>query len=179
MPALARLAAEVSVVTATPVLPTLREEHLRFPGGSVSDCPCSSSVVVAEGIPPLPQKTVDKIRKWEYVDLATLLSNKPPTGEPSMITVNGQTLIVNPPDNQSKKRKVMLDLHSWMQAYSAYAAALTSAEETTKPESAGLLAHMYNVLQLAKDLGGTQWAQYNKAFREWAAAKELRVWGGA
>ena len=67
MPALARLPAEVSVVTATPVLPTLGEEHLRFPGGSVSDRPCSSSVVVEEGIPLLPQKTVDKIRKWEYV----------------------------------------------------------------------------------------------------------------
>ena len=89
-----------------------------------------------------------------------------------MITVNGQTLIVNPSDNQSKKHKVMLDFHSWMQAYSTYAAALTSAEETTKPESAGLLAHMYTVLQLAKDLGGTQWTQYDKAFREWAAAKE-------
>ena len=36
---------------------------------------------------------------------------------------------------------------------------------------------MYNVLQLARDLGGTQWVQYDKAFREWAAAKELRVWG--
>ena len=155
MPALARLPAEVFIVMSTPVLPTLGEKHLRFPGGSVSNHPCSSSVVVAESIPPLPQKTVDKIRKWEYVDLATLLSNEPPTGEPSMITVNGQTLIVNPPDRQSKKPKVTLDLHSWMQAYSAYAAALTSAEETTKPESAGLLAHMYNVLKLAKDLVGT------------------------
>ena len=63
MPALACLPAEVSKVTSTPVLPTLGEEHLRFPGGSVSDHPCSSSVVVAEGIPPLHQKTVDKIRK--------------------------------------------------------------------------------------------------------------------
>ena len=142
MPALAHLAVEVSVVKSTPVLPTLGEEHPRFPGGSVSDRPCSSSVVVAEGIPPLPQKTVDKIRKWEYVDLATLLSNEPPTGEPSMIIVNGQTLIVNLPDNQAKKRKVILDLHSWIKAYSVYAAALTSAEETTKLESAGLLAHM-------------------------------------
>ena len=65
-----------------------------------------------------------------------------------------------------------------MPAYPAYAAALTSAEETTKPESAGLLVHMYNVLQLERDLGGTQWVQYDKAFRELAAAKELRVWGG-
>ena len=83
-----------------------------------------------------------------------------------MITVNSQTLIVNPQDHQSKKHKVTLDLHSWMQAYSAYdAATLTLGEETTKPESATLLAHMYNVLQLARGLGGTQWVQYNKAFR--------------
>ena len=64
-----------------------------------------------------------------------------------------------------------------MQAYSTYAAALTLVEETTKPESAGLLTHLYNVLQLARDLGGNQWVQYDRAFRECAAAKELRVWG--
>ena len=63
-----------------------------------------------------------------------------------------------------------------MQAYSTYAAALTLTGKTTKPESANLLAHMYNVLQLAGDLGENQWAQYGRAFSKWAAAKELRVW---
>ena len=72
------------------MLPALGEEQLRIPGGSVRDRPCSSSVVVAEGIPPIPLKTVEKIRRWEYMDLATMLSNDPPTGEPSTITVNGQ-----------------------------------------------------------------------------------------
>ena len=67
-----------------------------------------------------------------------------------------------------------MDIHSWVQAYSMYAAALTSAETTTKSEAAGLLAHMYNVLQLAKDLGGNHWLQYDKMFREWAAAKGRR-----
>ena len=57
------------------------------------------------------------------------------------------------------------------------AAALMSAEATSKTESAGLLAHMYNVLQLAKELGGNQWLQYDKSFREWATAKDTRVWG--
>ena len=107
--------------------------------------------------------------------LATLLSNDPPTGEPSTITINGQTLFVNPPGHQSNKQKVTLDIYSWTQAYSAYAAALISAEETSKPESAGLLAHMYNVMQLARDLGGNQWVQYDKALREWVAAKEVGV----
>ena len=137
-------------MTSTPVLPALGEEQPRICGGSVRDRPCSSSVVVAEGITPIPQKTVDKIRKWEYMGLAILLSNDPPTGEPS---VNGQTLFVNSPGHQPKKQKVTLDINSWTQAYSAYAAALISAEETSKPGSAGLLAHMYIVTQLARDLG--------------------------
>ena len=164
------------MVKLTPTLPSLGEEQLRILGGSIKDYPSSSSVVVAEGIPPLPLKTLEKIRKWEYVDLTALLSNDPPAGETFTITVYGQTLIVNSPD-QTKKRKVALDIHSWTQAYSTYPAALTSAEDTTKSESTGLLAHMYNVLQLARDLGGNQWLQYDKAFGKWAAAKELRLWG--
>ena len=93
--------------------------------------------------------------------MSTLLSNEPPIGEPSTITVSGETLVVNPPDHQAEKCRVILDIYSWMQAYSAYSAALTSTEETTKPESTGLLAHMYNVLQLARYLGGNQWVQYD------------------
>ena len=31
-------------------------------------------------------------------------------------------------------------------------------------------------IQLARDLGGNQWVEYDRAFREWAAAKKLRVW---
>lgn len=67
--------------------------------------------------------------------------------------VNGQTLVVTPSVHLTKKRKVMMDIHSWTQAYSMYVAALISAEATSKSESAGLLAHMFNALQLAKDLG--------------------------
>ena len=111
------------------------------------------------------------------MDLTTFLSNDPPGESSTSITVNGQTLVVNPPDLPAKKRKVITNIHSWVQAYSMYAAALTSAETTNKSEAAGLLAHMYNVLQLAKDLGGNHWLQYDKMFREWAAAKNIRAWG--
>ena len=33
----------------------------------------------------------------------------------------------------------------------------------------------YNVLQLARDLGGNQWLQCDKSFRKWAATKNVRV----
>ena len=41
------------------------------------------------------------------------------------------------------------DVQSWSQAFSMYASALMSANSTTKPESAGLLAHTFSVLQFA------------------------------
>jgi len=57
-----------------------------------------------------------------------------------------------------------------------YAAALTSAEATTNLEPAGLLAHMFNVVQLTKNSQGNQWLHYNRSFREWVAARDVRIW---
>ena len=140
MPALARLPAEVSIVTLTPVLPTPNTWRA-----------CVNSWGISQGLPLFilscggrrnSTPASEKMQKWKFVDLITLLSNHLPIEEPSTIKVNGQTLIVNPLDHQSKKHKVKLDIHSWMQAYSTYTAALTPVEETAKPELAGLLAHI-------------------------------------
>ena len=39
--------------------------------------------------------------------------------------------------------------------------------------------HIATILQLASDLRGSQlqWIQHDKVCREWAAAKEIKVWG--
>jgi len=42
-------------------------------------------------------------RKWEYIDLTTLLPNNPVRESPTAITVSGQTIIVNPPDHHARK----------------------------------------------------------------------------
>ena len=41
----------------------------------------------------------------------------------------------------------------------------------------GLMAHMFLMAKLSRDLGDNHWLQYDKDFREWAAAKNLKVWG--
>jgi len=38
--------------------------------------PGGSSAVIVEGMPPLSTKLLEKIRRWEYVDLALLLENQ-------------------------------------------------------------------------------------------------------
>ena len=62
------------------------------------------------------------------MDQTTLLSNNLAGETPAslMVSANGQTIIANLPDYQSKKWKMTLDIHYWTQAYSVYAAALTS-----------------------------------------------------
>ena len=75
---------------------------------------------------------------------------------------------------QTKNRKVALDIL----LDTTYAVALTSAEDATKPESAGLLAHMYlQHTATGNGSGGSQGLQCNKVFREWAAVKELKSMG--
>ena len=58
-----------------------------------------------------------------------------------------------------------------------YMAALVSVDSTSKEEAAGLAANLHLILQIAKDLGGSHWMDYDKTFREWAIARGVRRWG--
>ena len=133
--------------------------------------------MIAKGIPPIPAKVVERIQKWEFVDLASLLSNDQIPDDVLAMVPSGQLLLVPPSDRQPKRKRTISDIHSWVQAFSIYAAVLSAADSTSKKETVGLFAHMVTVLQLAKDLGGNQWMQYDKVYREWATAKEIKVWG--
>ena len=135
------------------------------------------SVVISEGIPPIPVKLVEKIRHWEFIDLAKLLINHETQPEQPTIIIGGQLVTLDSPVKSQKKTTAITDILSWVQAFSRFMAVLLSAEATTKEEAAGLAAHQHLILQLSKDLGGKQWAKYDWEFREWAAAKNVRVWG--
>ena len=74
---------------------------------------------------------------------------------------------------QQKRRKLITDIFTWIQAYSRYMAVLLSSDTTTREEATGLAAHLHLVLQLSQDLG-SQWLKYDRDFHEWAAAKSLR-----
>ena len=119
---------------------------------------------------------VEKIQRWEFVDLASVLtSNQTPDDVVAMVP-SGQLVIVSPSDHQPRKRKSISDIHSWVQAFTIYAATLSAANSTTKEQTIGLFAHMSTILQLARDLRGNQWIQYDKVYKEWAAAREIKVW---
>ena len=114
--------------------------------------PTLSSLVVAEGIPPISHKLVEKIRKWEYIDLSSLLDDYSPPDQ--MTLFSGQLMVVSSSSQQHRQTVVISDILSWLQTFSIYTAILVSADATTKDEAAGLAAHTYLIIQLSRDLTG-------------------------
>ena len=140
---------------------------------SVVDPPKPPTVVVTEGIPPIPCRIVDRVRKWEYVNLADLLGDHNPD---HLTIINGQVIAVTSAGTPRRSRTIS-DIMTWLQAFSILTAILVSSENTTREEAAGLAAHSYLIIQLSRDLSGSQWLKYDQQFREWAAAKGIRRWG--
>ena len=60
-------------------------------------------VIVAEGIPPIQTKLIEKIRCWEYVDLSKLLGGSDPVPEEASMVVEGHICITN--GNSSERPK--------------------------------------------------------------------------
>ena len=135
--------------------------------------------VVADGIPPIPTKLLEKIRRWEYIDLATLIGDQNQgRDDPVDYNANGnQVVIIESLERTSRKKKAVSDIFTWVQAYSVLVAALTSDKATTKDESVGLVAHQHIILQMAKELSPAQALKYDQEFHEWAAAKDVKKWG--
>lgn len=89
--------------------------------------------------------------------------------------VNGQ-LVAMRTDQRSCSSKSIPGIFQWLQAFSVFSAVLLSFDDTTKYEAAGLAAHTYIIIQMSKDLQGSQWYQYDQNFHEWGAAKGIRKW---
>ena len=124
---------------------------------SVVDPPKPLTVVVTEGIPPIPGRMVDRVRKWEYVNLADLLGDHNPD---HLTIINGQVIAVTSAGTPRRSHTIS-DIITWLQALSIITAILVSSEGTTREEAAGLAAHSYLIVQLSRDLFGFQWLKYD------------------
>ena len=121
------------LVRSTPTLPSLGDLGSWFKLPS-SDNPKASTSVVAEGIPPLPSKLIERIQRWEFIDLASLLSSDQPPDDVMTMAPSGQLLLVAS-ERQPRQKRTILDVHSWAQAFSIYAAVLSTADSTSKEEN--------------------------------------------
>ena len=70
-----------------------------------------------------------------------------------MITQGGRSMIVRQQDEGLGRKKIN-DITTWLQAFSVYAASLAASESSNSDQFKGLMAHMYLMIRLAKDVGG-------------------------
>ena len=120
-------------------------------------------MIMVDGITPIPTKLIEKIRRWEFIDLSKLLSNEPSISDCSAVVINGQLIRIEPYPQSRHGRLAISDIVSWMEAFSEYLAVLVSIEATSKEEAAGLMAYMHQVVRLSR-ARGFKWLKYDTEF---------------
>ena len=135
-----------------------------LPQATASLTPASAGVYVGDGLPPVPQKLADKIRRWEFVDMGELLPEfwSLPKDEDSAKSAA--------PARRSRK---VTDIFSWLQCYATYASVLGPQFPEAIPE---LLAYMASIIRVSQDYSGLAWVRYDAAFRRQAALTGNRRW---
>ena len=131
-------------------------------------------VFVGEGLPPLPPKLVLSIEKGEFVPLADLLP-KTPSYEDQSVTEVADNVVIVTQLKQVKKKKVIKDIETWVEAFCTFAAIRGKKHPETITD---LLAYAALIVKGARDYGGSTWLNYDFQFRRLVAAEGLSSgWG--
>ncbi len=123
-----------------------------------------NGVYVGEGLPPVPAERAEKIRKWEYVEMAELL----PEFWNSLKEESSETRRRSP-----RQARQVTDIHTWMQCFATYAGVL----DRRYPEAiAELMAYLICLVRVSRDFQGVAWVRYDAAFHRQASITGNRQW---
>lgn len=139
-----------------------------LPIAGIASQSSGTGIYIGEGLPPVPPKLAEKIRKWEFVDMAELLPEF--WSLPPAIKSEGQP--ITQPSLPRRSRKVT-DLASWVQCFATYVGVLAGSSPEAVPE---LMAYLIQIVRVNQDFGGLAWVNYDLAFRRQAAATGNRSW---
>ncbi len=135
--------------------------------------PIAPSYAAFPGCPSIPQKLVQKIVTWEYIDLGSLLPEQLQT---AASTAHSSSIVILPEslyETQRRKKRQIPDIATWVQVYSIYMLILASKHPDHLPE---LIAYQLLIVQHARKFEYPSWLHYDTDFRQWAAANNYRKW---
>ena len=127
--------------------------------------------VVGPGFSPIPAKLVHQIVAGKYVDLSELMAANLQQNEPEpQLLLDGRLMLTT--TSRKPKRRIE-DVVSWVEAFSIFTLVMT----TYFPHRwRDLTAYKLLILRTYRQLSGRVWLQYDKAFREHAAATRMTDW---
>ena len=120
----------------------------------------SGGVYVGAGLSPVSSKLAQRIRQWEFIDMAELL--------PEVQLFGGAE-----DGRPGGKRITVTDILTWVQCFGIYVSVLAPSYPEAVPE---LLAYMLEIVGQAKRFRGKTWVLYDATFRRQAAASGNRRW---
>ena len=130
-------------------------------------------VPLGAGLPAIPRQLMDKIQRWEYIELADLLPASSTydalanSNSPARFMLFPGCEIVRP-----KKRQI-LSILDWVQAFTVYSAAMARKYPEAVLE---LLAYQLTIIKASQQYDGLHWTAYDTHFRIHAAASNNRQW---
>ena len=123
---------------------------------------------MGQGLPTIPKPLLQKIRNWEFMDLALLLSTS---------TTQDSSQVDSPPvarfslfagcEVVRHKRRQINSIADWIQAFVVYMAAIVSAHP---PATLELLANMLTIINASQQYDGLYWRSYDTNYKITAAA---------
>ena len=121
----------------------------------------AQGVYVGAGNSPVSSKVAERIRRWEFVDMADLL----PEVRLSTVENEGKSI--------QKKPRCVTDIFSWLQCFGTYVSILGPVYPSAIPE---MMAYMNLIVRCSQDYEGLAWVRYDMAFRRQAAASGNKRW---
>ena len=128
------------------------------------------TVMVAEGLGPIPRKLVIKIQSEEYVDLEELPKYPHSQGE---VPLPQRQVVIQLVESLKKRKPRITAYPQWVEAFAIYVAVLSKTRPQCVPDMMAYIA----LIKEASTHGGARWLSYDREFRERAAAKKLTQWG--
>ena len=134
-----------------------------------------SPFIVGPGYAPIPAKTVHAIVTGKYINLGDLLPDNSwatdDFNEPQLL-LDGRLVLTG---SARKPRKEIHDILSWVEAFTVYSVILTSHFSHRWRD---LASYKLLILRTYRQFSGSAWCEYDKAFRQHAAASKLSDWSG-
>ena len=115
-------------------------------------------VSIGTGLPPVPQKLVERIQAGEYVDMVELL--------PDCLGIHGGSTAKE--EKGSKRRRQITSIAEWVQCFGVFMAVVASM---SPDRTIDLLGYQSIIVEASREYEGETWLGYDRRFRQMAAAK--------
>lgn len=133
----------------------------------------SDRVAIGAGFPTIPRKLLEKMLRWEFIELAELLPQASahdaatPEADPQRFVLFPGCELIKP-----KKRQITT-INDWVRAFAVYIAAMATKFPEAVPD---MLAYQLAIIRASEQYDGLYWRAYDTHFRVNAAATGNRKW---